>query len=118
VTSPRDEIDDWLSSDVRPLQPPPGSLDRIRRRARQRKTRQVVFTAAGCAVVLAAAVTVPRLVVSGHPARGHNPSVAAGSTPSSLQPSASHSTTSSTGPDASASAPIPQHSYSYLSTTT
>jgi hypothetical protein len=118
VTSPRDEIDDWLSSDVRPLQPPPGSLDQIRRRARQRKTRQAVLAAAGCAVVLAGAVTVPRLVISGQPAGGHNPPVAAGSTPSSLQPSASRSTTGSAGPDASASAPIPPPSHSYLSITT
>lgn len=70
MTSPRDEIDDWLGGEVRPLYPAPGALDRIRLRARRRKTRQAVFAAAGCAVVLAAAVTVPQLVSGGRQAGG------------------------------------------------
>ena len=84
VTSPRDEIDEWLGGEVRPLYPPPGSLDQIRHRARRRKTRQAVFAAAGCAVVLAAAVTVPQLVGGGHRPAAAHPPVAAGSTRSSV----------------------------------
>ena len=117
MTSPRDEIDDWLGGEVRPLYPAPGALDRIRLRARRRKTRQAVFAAAGCAVVLAAAVTVPQLVSGGRQAGGHNPPVAAGSTRSPGQPSGSHSAAASTaGPAANSSSLLPQRSY--LSTTT
>jgi hypothetical protein len=117
VTSPRDEIDDWLGGDVRPLHPAPGALDRIRHRARRRKTRQAVFAAAGCAVVLGAAVTVPQLVSGGRQPGGHNPPVAAGSASSPAQPSGSHSTAASTaGPAANSSSLLPERSY--LSTTT
>jgi hypothetical protein len=62
----RDEIDNWLEHGVTPLYPPPGSLDRIRRRARQRKTRQATIAAAGCAVVLVGAVVTPQLIATGH----------------------------------------------------
>ena len=65
MTSPRDQIDDWLEHGVSPLSPPPGALDRIRRRARQRKTRQATFAAAGCAIVLAGAVVTPQLIATG-----------------------------------------------------
>jgi hypothetical protein len=117
VTSPRDEIDDWLGDDVRPLYPPPGALDRIRHRARRRKTRQAVFAAAGCAVVLAAAISVPQLVSGGRQPGGHNPPVAAGSTTPPVEPSASSSAAASTaGPAANSSSLLPARSY--LSTTT
>jgi hypothetical protein len=119
VTSPRDEIDDWLGDDVQPLYPPEGSLDQIRRRARHRKTRQVVFAASGCAVVLAAAVAVPQLVGGGTQAGGRNPPVAAGSTPSSLQASTGQSAAgSSRGPAVKSSAPVQIQQGSHLSTTT
>ena len=62
MTSPRDEIGKWLDTEVNPLYPRAGSLERIRGRARKRKRRQAITTAAGCAVVLAAAVTVPQIV--------------------------------------------------------
>ena len=117
MTSPHDEIDDWLGGEVRPLYPPAGALDRIRLRARRRKTRQAVFAAAGCAVVLAAAVTVPQLVTGGRQPGGHNPPVAAGSATSPGQQSGSHSAAASTaGPVANASSLLPERSY--LSTTT
>ncbi|MGH3300633.1 MAG: hypothetical protein ACRDOK_02935, partial [Streptosporangiaceae bacterium] len=61
MTDPRDQIDDWLATDVTPLGPPPGSLDRVRRRVRQRRTRQVVVASAGCAVLLAAGVAAPEV---------------------------------------------------------
>ena len=86
----RDQIDDWLAEDVTPLYPPSGSLDRIRHRARQRKTRQATLTAACCAVLIGAAVTVPQLISSatGHPAASHSPRIATGqSAPSVTAPS-------------------------------
>jgi hypothetical protein len=116
VTSPHDEIDEWLGDDVRPLYPPPGSLDQIRHRARRRKTRQAVFAAAGCAVVLAGAVTVPQFVGGGHQP-GKSPPVAAGSTPSAVE-SGTGQAASSASPDTKQSSPLRQQERSYLSTTT
>jgi hypothetical protein len=120
VTSPRDDIDDWLGNEVEPLYPPPGELERIRRRARHRKTRQAVVAAAGCAVVLAAAVSVPQLVRGGGH-RGPSP-LAASPKPasSSVQPSASHpaAPSSSATPTSNNGTQIPQLQFSTLSTTT
>jgi len=99
MTDPRDQIDDWLRSDVTPLSPPPGALDRIRRRARQRKIRQVVVASAGCAVVLAAALVAPQLI-SGQRSAGENPPLAGG------RPSV----TAPAGPSASAGTPGPEGS--------
>jgi hypothetical protein len=118
VSSPRDEIDDWLGGEVEPLSPPPGALDLIRRRARHRKARQAVFAAAGCAVVLAAAVSVPRLVSGGSNAGGPNRSLAAAPTPTSVRASASPAASSSGAPAAASSSPIQQQQRSTLSTTT
>ena len=70
MTDPRDEIDTWLEHDVTPLMPRSGSLDRIRRTARRRKATQAVLAAAGCAVVVAAAVTVPQLIGGRSPHAG------------------------------------------------
>jgi len=118
VTSPRDEIDDWLGGEVQPLSPPPGSLDRIRHGARRRKTRQAVVAAAGSAVVIAAAVAVPQLVGSTNRPGNSHPPIALGSAPSSVQPSASGTGASTAAPDSKSSAPIPQQQRSTLSTTT
>jgi hypothetical protein len=76
VTSPHDQIDDWLEHGVTPLYPRPGALDRIRRRARQRKTRQATFAAAGCAVVLAGAVVTPQIIAAGQHSQHTHPPVA------------------------------------------
>jgi hypothetical protein len=103
VSSPRDEIDDWLGGDVEPLGPPPGALDRIRRRARRRKVNQAMVAAAGCAVVLAAAVSVPQLVGGGNHA---GKPLANGATSPSLQPSASQAGSISVAPSVHSSAPI------------
>ena len=91
MTSPRDEIDNWLEQGVTPLYPSSGSLDRIRRRARQRKTRQATFAAAGCAVVLAGAVVTPQLIATGqhNGHRNHQPVAVEPSSPE-VQPSISH----------------------------
>jgi hypothetical protein len=103
VSSPRDEIDDWLGGEVEPLRPLPGALDGIRRRARQRKARQAVVAAAGCAVVLAAAVSVPQLI--GRSNNAGKP-VAGEVTPASIQPSQSHATSNTVAPSARSSSPI------------
>jgi hypothetical protein len=87
VTSPRDKIDDWLEHGVTPLSPPPGSLDRIRRRARQRKTRQATIAAAGCAVVLAGAVVTPQLIATGQHSHSTRPPVAVKPSSPAIQPS-------------------------------
>jgi len=115
VTSPRDEIDEWLEGGVTPLNPPPGSLDRIRRRARQRKTTQAMFTAAGCAVLLAAAVSVPQLLAAGHPsARSTAPAI--GSIASSAGTTPGRSTSQSPGQALGKGTQLSQRTH--LSTTT
>ena len=87
MTSPRDQIDDWLEHGVTPLHPPTGALDRIRRRARQRKTRQATFAAAGCAVVLAGAVVTPQLISAGQHSQHRPPPVAVGNSSPAVQSS-------------------------------
>jgi len=69
MDEPRDDIDTWLQERVTPLQPHPGTFEQIRRRARRRKTTRAALTAAGAVVVLAGAITVPRLISNG-PAGG------------------------------------------------
>ena len=119
MTSPRDEIDDWLGGEVEPLYPRPGALDRIRYRARRRKARQAAFAAAGCAIVLAAAVSVPQLVGGGQQAGKPNSALAGGTTPASVRPSASQSALSSSAtPTSKSSTQTPPLQYSMLSTTT
>jgi hypothetical protein len=119
VTSPRDEIDDWLGGEVEPLYPRPGALERIRYRARRRKARQAAFAAAGCAVVLAAAVSVPQLVGGGKQAGNPNSVLAGGTTPASVQPSTSHTAPSNSAtPTSKSGTQMPQLQGSALSTTT
>ena len=57
-----DDVDAWLSERIEPLPPPPGTFDLIKRRARRRKYRKLAITAGSAAVIVAAAVTVPRVV--------------------------------------------------------
>jgi len=46
-----DKLDRWLNEDVELLAPAPGTFERVRRRARQRKTRQALASeSAGSAV--------------------------------------------------------------------
>jgi hypothetical protein len=108
VTDDHDQIDTWLERDINPLMPRQGTLDRIRRTARRRKTTQAIVTAAGCAVVIAAVAVVPQLVhsnantVASHsttPAthsQTATPSTAPSTKPASPKPHASASTTSGT----------------------
>jgi BNR/Asp-box repeat len=90
MTDPRDRIDDWLNGDVEPLTPPPGTFDRIQHRARRRKASRAVMSAAGIAVVIAAAVTVPQIVstLQNHGSQPGRP-VAAGTQPASVRPTVS-----------------------------
>lgn len=82
-------LDEWLAAQVRPLPPPPGTLELIRRRARRRKLARAAATASMAVVIVAGLATVPRLVISqlggSGPARG----AAAGSTlaPTTATPS-------------------------------
>src|SRR5215469_5037008 len=63
MTSPgdRDPVDDWLNADVEPLAPRPGTFERIRHSARRRKAGKAVMSGAGIVIVVAAALTVPRI---------------------------------------------------------
>jgi hypothetical protein len=88
MDEPRDDIDTWLEERVTPLQPHPGTFDQIRRRARRRKTARAALTAAGAVVVLAGAITVPRLILNGP----------VGSTPVASSGTATPVQRSSTGP--------------------
>jgi photosystem II stability/assembly factor-like uncharacterized protein len=63
MTDPHD-LDTWLTAQVRPLPPPPGTFELIRKRARRRKMTRAVAAAAGAAAVIAVAATVPRLVIT------------------------------------------------------
>lgn len=88
MDEPRDDIDTWLETRVTPLQPHPGTFEQIRRRARRRKAGRAALTAAGAVVVLAGAITVPRLILNGP----------AGSTPVASSSTATQAQPSSTGP--------------------
>jgi hypothetical protein len=117
VPEPRDEIDTWLDRDVRPLMPPTGTLDRIRRTARRRKRRQATLAVAGCAVVVAAAVGAPRIVSAlQQPQHGTRPPAVAQSPPTpSIQPSAGGTGSA----DSSKAAPVQRPSlHTHLSVTT
>src|SRR5215475_11272057 len=61
MTNHRDPIEAWLSADVEPLSPPPGTFARVRRRARRRKAIRTISAAAGAAVIVAAVATLPQV---------------------------------------------------------
>ena len=85
MLEPRGELDTWLNGRVEPLLPPPGTFERVSRRARRLRARRALVAAAGALAVAAiAAVAVPQLVIpapgTGRPASatGGLPSAAAG----------------------------------------
>lgn len=91
MDEPRDGLDDWLSEQVTPLHPPPGTFELIRRRARRRKTARAAMSAAAVAVVAAAAATIPQLPsgpVPGQPAASvrHTRSASEPSSPTASLP--------------------------------
>jgi hypothetical protein len=79
MDEPRDDIDTWLQERVTPLLPHPGTFEQIRRRARRRKLGRATLTAAGAVVVLAGAITVPRLIL--HSPVGSTPIASGQTTP-------------------------------------
>jgi hypothetical protein len=59
----RDPLEGWLSHEVRPLPPPPGTFELITRRARRRKLRKLAVGVASAAAVIAAiAIATPPLL--------------------------------------------------------
>jgi hypothetical protein len=108
MDEPRDDIDTWLNERVTPLQPHPGSFEQIRRRARRRKAVRAALTAAGAVVVLAGAITVPRLILNGPvgstPIAQSGPTATVqGSSPGPSRPSVN----GTAGPDARTATPTP-----------
>jgi hypothetical protein len=75
----RDRVDEWLDADVEPLVPPPGTFERISHRAHRRKVRRASMSAAGVAVVIAAAAAVPGIVSNLNAGTGRPPPPAAAS---------------------------------------
>lgn len=112
MTDRHDEIEDWLGAEVHPLAPPPGTFERVQRRARRRKTNQLLVTAAGAVVVIAGAVLAPTVVPSlltgnSHPSVG--PLAGGGRStsarPTSTSASASHSAHAFSSSPATSSSP-------------
>jgi hypothetical protein len=93
VTNPPDKIDAWLDADVEPLLPPPGTFERVSRRARQRKRHQLMMSAAAGVVVIAAAAAAPQLASALRHAAGSSgpPAAASQSQASKLTPRATGS---------------------------
>lgn len=109
MTNQHDPVDAWLEREVTPLRPRPGSLERIRTRARRRKRNQAFVVAAGCAVIIGAAVAVPQIAsaLQGTPVPGHTtPAVALGSS----APTEKSVSRESGSPEATTATPSPQHS--------
>lgn len=61
MSNHRDEIDSWLDADVQPLAPPPGTFERVSRRARHRKAGRALASAAGAVLVVAGLAIMPRV---------------------------------------------------------
>jgi hypothetical protein len=117
VTDPRDQLDDWLATEVTPLGPTPGTLDTIRRRARQRKTRQVAVASAACAVVLGAVVAAPQVVASLR-TPGNRPPVATPRSSPRIQAPGVQPTSGGAAGQSQSAGPIQQQQRSTLSATT
>ena len=69
MADPFDGLDAWLEAPVEPLPAPPGTLERIRRRARRRKAGKLMTSAAGIVVVIGLAVAIP-VGLRGQPGTG------------------------------------------------
>ena len=110
----RDPLDSWLSQQVHPLPPPPGTFELITRRARRRKLRRLAVTIASAAAVAAVAVVavtnVPALHLTQSPVSA---SVAAGqrsASPSGTQLQSAASLHTSPSPSPTQSSPASQTS--------
>jgi BNR/Asp-box repeat len=104
MSEPRDELDSWLSVEVQPLLPPPGTFERVSRQARRRRTRRAVLTAAAAAIAAVAAVVIPQVAI---PALETGRQVSAAGVPPSHLASAQHpaSMASSAAPAATPTGP-------------
>ncbi|MGH3246758.1 MAG: hypothetical protein ACRDOI_11180 [Trebonia sp.] len=77
-----DPLDRWLNEQVRPLSPPSGTFELIRRRARRRRIRKAVISVASAAVVAAAVGVAVPVGMSLHlSTTSTNAGLAAGSSP-------------------------------------
>jgi hypothetical protein len=76
-----DPLDSWLSQQVRPLPPPPGTFALITRRARRRKIRKAVITVASAAVAAAVVGIAVPVGLSLHLTPSTSAGLAAGSSP-------------------------------------
>lgn len=108
MDDPRDDIDTWLEERVTPLLPHPGAFEQIKRRARRRKLGRAALAAAGAVIVVAAGITVPRLILNGPDGRApvaqSGPTTPAQrSSPGPGQPTA----TGTSGPDDQSATPTP-----------
>ena len=70
MSNHRDKIDSWLDADVQPLPPPPGTFERLSRRARRRKAARAIASATGAALLVSGLAFAPRVAGSllGHQA--------------------------------------------------
>ncbi len=116
MTDPRDQLDDWLATEVTPLRPPAGTLDQIRRRARRRKSRQLVFASAACAVVLGGAIAAPQ--IAGSLRASHQTPVASQVSPPGTQAPATRPTSGTASAASQSAGPIQLQQRSTLSATT
>jgi hypothetical protein len=133
MNTPRDPIDDWLSSDVELMPPPPGAFERVHRRARTRRTVRAVSTVAGAALVIAAAATLPQVassllrgptggpaqvgVSTAGPARHGSTPPSPQAHPSRPQPSASQSVPATAAPSLAVGGGVPAAGFSPTSVT-
>jgi photosystem II stability/assembly factor-like uncharacterized protein len=95
MSDPFDPVDQWLGTDIELLPPQPGAFEHVHRRAKRRKTIVALSTAAGVAVVIAAAVVVPQAISSLLPGHGGNPykvPIASGTQTHTPRPNRSNST--------------------------
>jgi len=118
VPEPRDELKAWLSVEVEPLLPPPGTFERVSTQARRLRTRRAALAAAGALAVAAiAALAVPQLVI---PALQTGRQANATGTPSGAVAAPQHPATGAAGsPPAPATAgqPVPAQAPPPLSVT-
>jgi hypothetical protein len=105
MDEPRDDIDTWLSERVTPLLPHPGAFEQIRKRARRRKMGHAALATAAAVIVVAGAVTVPRLILN-RPA-GSSPVAVSGPTATVRSPSPGPSASGTGGPDTRTATPAP-----------
>jgi hypothetical protein len=102
----QDPVDGWLKAEVEPLSPPPGTFERISRRAHRRKVRRASMSAAGVVVVIAVAASGAGIVSALHPGAGRPVPPAAAGSP---RPTAAPAITGqgSGGVAAQSSSPVP-----------